>query len=141
MKAYKARYWREDDSWEVELVDDPRVHTFASTLGRARRYIREATAAMYDLDVDQVTIKDDIELPDRLGDRVSDLLARRAELDRATAAAGEATARLVSDLIEAGLSVRDAGDLVHLSPQRVSQIARRRAQVEVATTAPRGSGP
>jgi hypothetical protein len=124
MNTYEARYWREGDNWEVELVDDGRVHTFASTLGRARRYIREATAAMYDLDVDRVSIDDVVELPDDLGQRVELVLAERATLEQATVRVGEETRQVVADLIRAGLSVRDAGDLVHLSPQRVSQLAR-----------------
>lgn len=127
MSTYKARYWREGDSWEVELVDDTRVHTFASTLGRARRYIREAAAAMYDIDLEHVQIEDHVELPDNLGDRVDELLVARAEVDQAAAQVGEATGRMIADLIDAGLSVRDIGDLVHLSPQRVSQIARQPA--------------
>lgn len=127
MNTYKARYWREGDTWEVELVDDARVHTFASTLGRARRHIREATAAMYDLDLEQVQIEDHVELPDDLGDRVGELLVARADVDLAAARVSEATGRMIAALIDAGLSVRDVGDLVHLSPQRVSQIARQPA--------------
>jgi hypothetical protein len=124
VNTHKARYWRESDVWEVELVDDERVHTFASTLGRARRYIREATAAMYDLDVDQVDIDDVIELPGRLRRRVDRVIHRRAELDRTASQVAEETAEVVGDLIRSGVSVRDAADIVHLSSARVHQLAR-----------------
>jgi hypothetical protein len=56
MTSYKARFWREGDVWEVDLVDEPRVHTFAVTLGRAGRYIREGTAAWYDVPLDDVQL-------------------------------------------------------------------------------------
>ncbi len=122
MSTYKARFWREGDDWEVELVGDENVHTFASTLGRARRYIREAAAAMYDLEVDQVAIEEQVELPGDLGHRVDVVLHRRAEMERTVEQVGEQTADVVGDLLRSGLSVRDTGDLLHLSAARVHQL-------------------
>lgn len=124
MTSFPARYWREGGVWEVELYDEPGVHTFASTLGRARRYIREATALWFDVPVDQVAIDDVVELPGGLAGRVDLLLRHRAELDRVVVEVGFETTAVVAELIRAGLSVRDAGEVVHLSPQRVSQLTR-----------------
>jgi hypothetical protein len=123
VKTFAARYWREDDQWEVELVDDENVHTFASTLGRARRYIREATAAMYDLDTDQIDIEDHIELPGGLSDEVGVLLDHRAALEITARKVAEETSGLVVRILDSGVSVRDAGEIVHLSAQRVHQLA------------------
>jgi hypothetical protein len=125
VKTFAARYWREDDHWEVELVDDENVHTFASTLGRARRYIREATAAMYDLGTDQIDIEDHIELPGGLSDEVGVLLDHRAALEITAREVAEETSGLVVRILNSGVSVRDAGEIVHLSAQRVNQLAHR----------------
>jgi hypothetical protein len=123
VKTFAAHYWREDDRWEAVLVDDESVHIFASTLGRARRYIREAAAETYGLDVDQVAIEDYVELPGGLGDEVLVLLGRRAEVEQAATEVAEQTRNVISGLLRAGLSLRDAGGLVKLSRQRVHQLA------------------
>jgi hypothetical protein len=121
--SFAARYWREDDHWEVELVDDENVHTFASTLGRARRCIREATTAISDLDTDEIDIEDCIELPGGLSDEVGVLLDHCAALEITAREVAEETSGLVVRILDSGVSVRDAGEIVQLSAQRVHQLA------------------
>jgi predicted RNase H-like HicB family nuclease len=124
MTTYAAHYWREGDTWEAELVDEPRVHTFGVTLGRARRYIREATAAWYDEPVDRVEIEDRVDLPGTLAEDVRKTMESRAEAERARAALDEELREAIIDLLDAGLSTSDVGEYVNLSSQRVSQLAR-----------------
>jgi predicted RNase H-like HicB family nuclease len=124
MMTSKATYWREGDVWEVELVDEPAVHTFASTLGRARRYIREAAALWYELPVEYIDIEDHIQLPGDLEQRARTVQRSRHIAEEKTAEASEQTQRLIADLLSTGISVRDAAVIVDLSPQRVHQLAK-----------------
>jgi predicted RNase H-like HicB family nuclease len=124
MKIYTATYQRDRDGvWLVELVEEPRVHTFGRTLAKAREHVRDAAALWFDVAPDSFDLVDDVRLPRKAK---ASLERARAERGRAQAAQETAVTRtrdaaraLVDD---EHLSMRDAAELLGLSHQRVQQL-------------------
>jgi predicted RNase H-like HicB family nuclease len=89
-------------AWIVELAEEPRCHTFGRTLRAARRNVREAAVAWYEVDPSEVEVADDVRLPapaSRAIGRCQALRAREREAHR------------------------DASVLLGISHQRVHQLA------------------
>jgi len=123
--TYTAVYSREPDGAWIVYIRGHRheIHSFARSLRRARENIRDALSLWYD-DADAATIVDRIELDPDLKQE----LATTAEVARRhTALSKELTAkrrRAIHSLQQSGLGTRDIAELLELSQQRVSQIAR-----------------
>ncbi len=109
--------------WEVELVEEPRVHTFGRTLPKARAHIREATAVWFDVDEDAFEVIEELRLPKSVKDRLTRALRGRERAEAATEAALNMTREAAEALVQTShLSTRDAAELLGLSPQRVQQV-------------------
>ena len=120
------RYERQPDggaAWIVELVEEPRCHTFGRTLRAAQRNIREAAAAWYEVEPSQVAVDDDVRLPAPASRALGRSRALRDRERTAHDQARAATAAAVAALRDVGLSERDTGTLLGLSHQRVHQLA------------------
>ena len=122
---YTAVYSREPDGAWIVYVRGHRheIHTFARSLRRARENIRDALSLWYD-DADTATIVDRIELAPALKEELAttEELARvHSEMSRELAARRR---RAVRALQKSGMGTRDIAELMELSQQRVSQIAR-----------------
>ena len=114
----------ESGAWIARVPRVPGCHTYGRTLEQARRRIREALALWIE-DTDAVELVEDVRLPAAARDAVrrsrrarSAAEARRLDAQLATAEAAQA---LVEEL---HLGVRDAGELLGLSHQRVQQLVR-----------------
>lgn len=125
MKAGKYRVVFERDDSGVWIARAPRVrgcHTYGRTLDQARRRIREALSLWVD-DADTAELIEEVRLPARVRNAISrSRTARRQarrERERAQAVMKEAAETLVEDL---GLGLRDAGELLDISHQRVQQL-------------------
>jgi predicted RNase H-like HicB family nuclease len=124
VKTLTAAFQRDDEGyWLVELLEEPRVHTYGRTLAKAREHIVDATALWYEVAPEELDIVEDIRLPEPV--KASLELARR-EREHAQSAqevAAGATRDAARALVKEGrLSVRDAADLLGLSHQRVQQL-------------------
>jgi RNA polymerase sigma factor (sigma-70 family) len=122
---YTAVYSREPDGAWIVYIRGHRheIHTFARSLRRAREHIRDALSLWYD-DAETATIVDRVELESELGDEVAETeeLARlHSELARKLTEKRRRTVRLLQ---KSGMGTRDIAELLALSQQRVSQIAR-----------------
>jgi hypothetical protein len=71
-----------------------------------------------------VTVEPEVPAP------VADALAARRAASDAEHAAEQATAAAVKQLLDEGYTIRDAGRLLGLSPQRISQIAPRASRTD-----------
>jgi predicted RNase H-like HicB family nuclease len=131
--------------WLVELVEEPRVHTYGRTLAKARANIADAAALWFEIDVGEVRLVEDIGLPARVGANVKRARQGRQRADVAQAKAAADTRSAAHALVrDAHLSVRDAADVLGLSYQRVQQLVGSTADTGAdarpssATAQPRG---
>jgi predicted RNase H-like HicB family nuclease len=125
--SYTVRYERDETGWWVAQVKEaPAAITQGRTIAEARRRIREALALALDDDAAAKRAKliDDVKLPADVRRALEDARAARARLADESMKAQKSTAKAVRTLLESmHLSVRDAGDLIGISPQRVHQLA------------------
>ena len=125
--SYTVRYERDETGWWVAQVKEaPAAITQGRTIAEARRRIREALALALDDDATAKRAKliDDVRLPAEARRALEQARVARARLANESKKAQESTARAVRTLLKSmHLSVRDAGDLIGISPQRVHQLA------------------
>lgn len=119
VKRYTAVCRRSGDWWAISVPEIRGVHTQAKRLDQAEDMAREAIALMLDVAPDSFAVDVRPEVPDE----VATALTARREAEKAEERANQTTAAAVTSLLAGGLTVRDAGRLLSLSPQRVSQIA------------------
>jgi predicted RNase H-like HicB family nuclease len=118
---YTAVCRRSGDWWAISVPEIKGLHTQVRRLDQAEDMARDAIALM--LDVARDTF--DVEVSPELPARVEDALAARREAREAEERADAATGAAAHQLLEDGYTVRDAGRMLGLSPQRISQIATR----------------
>ena len=124
-KSYKAVFeLDESGAWIVRIPAVRGCHTYGRSLDQARRRIREALSLWVD-DAEDVVIEEQLRLPAsaRLALQRAKRARERAERERSRAQEEtERTARALLD--ELGIGMRDAGELLGLSHQRVQQLVR-----------------
>ena len=121
---YTAVFERDEEGfWLVELIEEPRVHTYGRTLAKAREHIRDATALWFEVAPDAFILTEDIRLPKPVKATVDRARKERAKAQAVQEVAAGATRAAARALVEEGrLSVRDAADILGLSHQRVQQL-------------------
>ena len=130
MSRLTVRYERDARSgwWVAQVKEEPAAITQGRTLGEARRRIREALAVVLDDDLaaEQAVLVDEVKLPAAARRVLVRARAARRRLDAETRKAQLTTALAVQRLVrQEGLSVRDAGELLGISHQRVQQLVHR----------------
>lgn len=114
--------YRRDEAgaWIVELAEEPRCHTFGSTIAKARTMLADVMTLWFD---EKPTVTERFEIDPFLDEHLRSALEARAEAEvvtRNAMAATRETAKLLID--KGGLSLRDAGTLLGISHQRVHQL-------------------
>ena len=135
MGKYTVVYDRDESgSWIAQVRGVPEAHTYGRTIEQARERIREALA-LWRTDVQRAEFVDEVHLPVTANAVVEAVhMARRRlarEQIRAQKSALTAARQLTSKW---GYSLRDAGELLGVSRQRVQQIKQ-----PAATRTARGS--
>jgi predicted RNase H-like HicB family nuclease len=122
-KPYRVVIERDETgAWIARVPEVRGCHTYGATLGQVRRRIREALGLWVE-DADAAELLEEIRLPGeaRQAIRRSGVARKRAEQGRENAHRATSTAaRLLVERL--GLGVRDAGELLGLSHQRVQQL-------------------
>lgn len=121
VNTYTAVCRRSGKWWAISIRELKGVHTQARRLDQVADMARDAIALMLDLDPAEITVTVEPEVPAQ----VEDALAARRAAREAERAAEEATVAAARQLIDEGYTIRDAGRLLGLSPQRISQIVPR----------------
>ena len=122
-KTYKAVFERDESgAWIVRVPRVPGCHTYGRTLDQARRRIREALSLWVD-DAETAVIEEEIRLPAAARQALQRAKRARARADRERSRAQEETERTARALLdEVGIGMRDAGELLGISHQRVQQL-------------------
>jgi predicted RNase H-like HicB family nuclease len=114
----------ETGAWIAEVPEVPGCHTHGRTLEQARRRIREALSLWVE-NAGEAVLVEDVSLPRLARTALRRSKAARAvaerERTRAQSSTRDAARLLVHDL---RLGLRDAGELLELSHQRVQQLVR-----------------
>lgn len=128
MKTYRVIYERDETGWWVASVRGVRgCHTQGRTIRQARERIREALG-LFVGNAGKARLADEIRLPVEVRRKLAKHHALRRRIEKEQARAQASTAEAVRALTEKlGLSVRDAGELLDLSHQRVQQLLQQRA--------------
>ncbi len=129
MKRYTVRYERDEQGWWVTSVNGVAgCHTQGRTIAQARRRIREALGLFVE-DADRANLVDEVKLGPLARRTMAKLrMAQRQAVARQVEAqrSAQEAARLLTKRLH--LSVRDAGEILGLSHQRVQQLVHARSK-------------
>jgi len=117
---------REDGRWLADVPELQGAHTYARSLPSLDQAVREVVVLAADLP-DQAMPELVLDYDYHTGDPELDATALevrrlRRQADDLAAAATARTGQVAAQLVARGLSVRDVGALLGISPQRVSQL-------------------
>ena len=122
-KSYQVDVIRSGNWWSITVPALTGVFSQAKRLDQVEAMAREAIAMM--LDIDEATVGDIkvvVTPPANVVDLLERLKASVATATEATEAAAEARHQAAELLRDQGLPLRDVGELIGVSHQRVSQI-------------------
>jgi predicted RNase H-like HicB family nuclease len=137
MKTYRVVYEPDESGHWIASVPSVRgCHTYGTSIKQARERIREALGLFVE-NVETVKLDDVIKLPAEVQRLLRIQSKARAAAERKARAAQDAIRRSAMALTKGvNLSVRDAGEIMQMSHQRIQQVL---APVKTrrATKAPR----
>jgi hypothetical protein len=126
MTTYGVHVTREGDQWLADVPALEGTQTYAPNLTALDRYVREIIVLAEDLPASatrDLVLDWSYDVGDHLVQQANALRAERAELAAKEKQLEQATRELAVKLThDLGLSVRDAGPLLGISHQRVSQL-------------------
>lgn len=137
-KTYTARVVRFGDWWAIDVPEVKGVHTQTRRLEDAAAMAQDAIAVALDVAPEAVDVSVTTELDAETRTLVEEAHQAREEAQRAQTRASNAINTTVRHLGVRGVSVRDAGHLLGLSYQRISQI-RNSARQQLARATKRKS--
>jgi predicted RNase H-like HicB family nuclease len=118
-RTYTAVCRRSGDWWAISVPELRGLHSQARRLDQVEAMARDAIALFLNADPESIAVVVKPQTPSE----VTDAVKARADLLDAERKAETATKIAVERLLKEGYTVRDAGKLLGISPQRVSQIA------------------
>jgi predicted RNase H-like HicB family nuclease len=122
-KAYRVVIERDETgAWIAHVRGVRGCHTYGRTLDQVRRRIREALSLWVD-DAETAELMEEIRLPSDARQAIQRSSAARTRAEHGRENAQRATSAAAELLVaRLGLGVRDAGELLGLSYQRVQQL-------------------
>jgi predicted RNase H-like HicB family nuclease len=125
-KRLKAIFERDESgAWIVRIPEIRGCHSYGRSLDEARRRIREALGLWID-HAEDVELDEEIRLPAAARTALRRAKLARARADREHDVAQRETQRSARALLEdMGIGMRDAGELLGISHQRVQQLVKR----------------
>ena len=121
--TYEVTAERDGNRWFLRVAALPGVFSQVRRLDQAEAMARDAIAAFLDVPAGGVDVKGSVRLPNDLEADVAGVKDLRGVIDRTEREYAERTRRLATRLVEReGMTVREAGRVLGLSYQRVSQL-------------------
>jgi hypothetical protein len=120
--SYTAVAERSGSWWAVRVREQPGVFTQAKRLDQVESMVRDALAGFLAVDPGSFDIEVVEVLPEAVVEEARRARQARETAGRAQADADAAMRRAVARLVRSGLTVRDVGRVLGISPQRVSQL-------------------
>ena len=122
-KTYTARCQRSGDWWAISVPEVRGVHTQARRLEKAEAMVRDAIALFLDVPSESFDVRIEPVLPRDLQGKVGRARKVRGEAEVLQREAAIASAEVAADLVQtAHWTVRDAGRVLGLSHQRITQL-------------------
>jgi predicted RNase H-like HicB family nuclease len=121
MSTYRVTARRSGDWWALEVPELPGVHSQTKRLDRAAGEAREAISLMLDVEADSIDVEVETQLPPEAREVLQAVARAHKAAEAAALQEREAMARAASVLTR-DLSQRDAGAVMGVSFQRVSQL-------------------
>ena len=123
-EQYKVIYERDETGWWIATVPNLEgCATQGKSIKQARNRIREAIEVTLDVKLDSsVKFNEDIRLSPEIAKIVKEVMRKKANAVEAEEKAAEALLEAATSLETKGLSLRDSGELLGVSFQRVQQL-------------------
>lgn len=122
MRRYTAQVERSGDWWAISVRGVKGVHTQARRLDQVEDKARDAIAGVLDIPMRSFTVNVEVTMPAGVENAVKNAIDRRQAAEETGRAASLALRKAAGILVDEGLTVRDAGHLLHVSHQRVGQV-------------------
>lgn len=119
--AYTAQVERDGRYWLIHVPEVDRW-TQARSLREVELMARDLVAVMKDVEPESFELRVQIELPDSVRAHLDEAARLREESARANAAAAKESRAAARALSSMGMSLRDVGTALGVSPQRASQL-------------------
>lgn len=126
MRTYRVTARRSGEWWALEVPELPGVHSQTKRLDRAACEAREAISVMLDVEAGGIDVEVEIQLPPEAREALQ-AVARAHEAAVAAAAHEREAMVRAAYVLTQRLSQRDAGAVMGLSFQRISQLLKQTA--------------
>lgn len=123
MREFTATARKDGRWWVVQCDQYPDALSQVARLGQAEAHQREAIAFVADLDEDEISVTVVPLLDVDVARGLDQVRKQRAEAERLQRNASERIVKLTKELLGRGLSMRDVGEVLGVSHQRVAQLA------------------
>jgi hypothetical protein len=124
VNSYTAACHRSGRWWAIEIPEVPQgAYTQARRLGDVEHMARDLLSLMFEVPEDSFRVVVKPVLGPELDELVRRARQTRARAEDAARASADANAAVVTALLRLGLSMRETGQILGLSHQRVAQIA------------------
>ncbi len=124
-ETYTAVATRSGGWWAIVVPDVAGVQSQARRLGQVEAMAREAIGLVLDIPEDSFDVRVEAGLDPQVRQVVDLAVSTRHEADEAARRASSAMDDAVRALVGDGLTLRDTGELLHVSYQRIQQIVAR----------------
>ena len=123
MKTYTAACEPDEGWWTIQVPGVRGAYTQARRLGDVEHMARDLLSLIFEVPEDSFRVVVKPQLPTELDAAVARARKARVRAERSQHEAAEASTVAVTSLLALGLSMREAGQILGLSHQRVAQIA------------------
>ena len=124
-KTYTAHCQRSQGWWAIRVLEVPGAFSQARRLGQVERMVRDVVALALEVAPDSFDIYVVVVLPEPSQHALDRAIELRHEAQHAAASAARATVEAIRTMVDRdGLTIREAGQLLGVSHQRVAQLMR-----------------